>query len=225
MLWRWRWLLEVGGSLRRLAGARAEGGGDERTLRAMQADLRATRRQVQALATVERDAADLAAIPGVGGQALAVALRLRGASLRAAAAAGATTPASLGRAIRALASVLEAAPPAEVRGVDPTAPAPLEGAPVPSACPGDPGPDAAGGPRAEPRPWFARVADLRAAVARLRLAVAAGRLPASPALQRLWPGRGRGAEYILLELTGPVAAVWADLRGCGIALLAPAGGP
>lgn len=234
--WRWRWLLDARLTLARLSASLASAAeGDARLVRAMIADLRRTRRQVRALATTEADAAALAGVPGVGDSALAVALRLGGASVGAAAASGGTTPGRLAEALRRLAAAVggeEEARPAEERG---QAPARLDPArPATPRAPRAAGEERDRGvpdpehslPHGEvggPETWLGRARDTARTLRRITLAVRAGRLGADTAAAPLCLGAPRGGGgYILIRFAAPVAAVWAELRRTGLRLLGPA---
>ncbi len=233
VIWRWRWLLEVHATLDRLAVV-MRSGGDARLVRSMVAELRRARRDVRALATVDADTAALAALPAVGPpEAAAVALRLRGVSLRAAADGGATTTDRLRGALDRLALLVQVGGPCSVPSpsthgrdavvrVEPAAETGGFEDGRSTDCAGDPGERAEG---CQPTAWIARTRDVAWTLRYVGLAVAAGRLPAGMRITSLWTAVRRGGGYLRIHCPFDLGAVWTCLRGCGLRLIGPAASP
>jgi len=225
--WRFRWLLEARATIERLRASLATGvTADARLVRSMLAEVRGARRQVCALASLRADEQTLADVPEVGPEAAAaVALRLRGAPLRlvavaapragvavaapgagvAAVAPGAGVAAALQR-LAALLGPAVAAYTAETRVQAPPAPLPA----APSVPEGRPAED-----------WIGRTADLPRTLRDLRVATAAGRLPAGASVVAICVTGARGSGYLRVGFPGPASGVWGWLRRCGLRLLGP----
>ena len=207
--WRFRWLLEARATIERLRASLATGvTADARLVRSMLAEVRGARRQVCALASLRGDEQALAAVPEVGPDvAAAVALRLRGASVRLVAAAAPV--AGVAAALQRLAALLGpavAAYTAETRVQAPPAPLPA----APSVPEGRPAED-----------WIGRTADLPRTLRDLRVATAAGRLPAGASVVAICVTGARGSGYLRVGFPGPASGVWGWLRRCGLRLLGP----
>lgn len=206
--WRFRWLLEACATIRRLRASLATGVPDDaRLLRSMLNEIRCARRQVCALATLRGDEQTLASLPEVGPEvAPAVALRLRGASLRTAAAS--VPQASVTAALERLAALV--GPAVETRQV-PVPPAPHDREPI----------HATDTPATPAEAWIGRTLDPAGTLRHLRRAMMAGHLPAATSAVTVCARGARGSGYLQIGFPGPAAALWGWLRRCGLRLLGP----
>lgn len=224
MVWRWRWLLEIGAGLRDLRTANSSAT-DERQLRGMTTELRAARCQVRRATTLSSDVAALCATAELSEtEALAVALRLRGASWRAAAHRGGLDVCRVRAACQRLAVCVRGESVDAATGGSGVASEDAKdagSARVPATNPVRSGraPESGCG-------WLAWARDIGYARRALLLARVRGSVPPDTEARPLWsvPRRARGGAYVTIRCSWPMERVWSGLRACGLRLLLPAGG-
>ena len=224
MAWRWRWLLQVGAGLRELrtmSGSPTDG----RQLRAMTAELRAARCQVRRATTLAADVAALCASVELSErEALAVALRLRGASWRTAAHQGGMEVGHVRAAWQRLA-VCVCAESAEVAtkasGVASQTARDTATASVPTN-----DQVSAGRTPGNRHSWVAWARDLGFAHRALWQARVRGSVPPDTEARPMWAvsRRARGGAYVVIRCSWAMERVWSGLRACGLRLLVPVGG-